>query len=330
VSQRAELPHGERDPSVATPPRALGSVRRTSSIDSTRPEGLDGPVHVLARARDLATDGGGVATRLEENELRATFDYWSNKTLQSIEASTGSVSLEPLVGCSVASGFRAEVARRLSGGLDPKGLLYFLLDDLPAALQISGHPLLRGGSPRLAQRPVVATTDVCSGWRAGSTMVREIEIHGRYAIAHGPEAPPLDHGDDALAWHELPELSKHGIRRRRRLDVVNGATVQAQAFLRDTYAPADGVETILHEYLLSVEIDSLSMQVVSAGVVPLVLPWIECSGAVGSVDRLLGQPVAQLRRDVGRNFVGPSTCTHLNNMFRSLEDVPTLVELLPR
>jgi len=35
-----------------------------------------------------------------------------------------------------------------------------------------------------------------------------------------------------------------------------------------------------------------------------------------------------LRRAVRRSFVGPSTCTHLNDSFRALEDVGMLYDRL--
>jgi hypothetical protein len=60
-----------------------------------------------------------------------------------------------------------------------------------------------------------------------------------------------------------------------------------------------------------------------------VLPWDECPGAAGSAARLVGQPVGALRRIVGDELRGTSTCTHLNDLLRSLADVPHLVALLP-
>ncbi|HEV7758196.1 MAG TPA: hypothetical protein VGO78_04385, partial [Acidimicrobiales bacterium] len=47
--------HGPHDPVLTTPPRAPGSVRRTSSLDSSRPQGAGGPLVIDARARDLVT-----------------------------------------------------------------------------------------------------------------------------------------------------------------------------------------------------------------------------------------------------------------------------------
>ena len=51
-----------------------------------------------------------------------------------------------------------------------------------------------------------------------------------------------------------------------------------------------------------------------------------CAGA----SRLVGTPVSGLRRHVRDTFLGTSTCTHLNDTLRSLEDIPALLKLAGR
>jgi len=58
------------------------------------------------------------------------------------------------------------------------------------------------------------------------------------------------------------------------------------------------------------------------------LPWVECPTAATSAQRLIGVPADSLRATVRDTFVGPTTCTHLNDTLRSLEDVPALVGAL--
>lgn len=58
------------------------------------------------------------------------------------------------------------------------------------------------------------------------------------------------------------------------------------------------------------------------------LPYLECPAALASADHLTGQPVAGLRASVQREFKGPSTCTHLNDTLRALEDLPALIARL--
>ena len=57
---------------------------------------------------------------------------------------------------------------------------------------------------------------------------------------------------------------------------------------------------------------------------PRVLPWFECPEAAGSARRLVGDSLDGLRAHVRAEFVGASTCTHLNDALRALEDVPAL------
>ena len=58
------------------------------------------------------------------------------------------------------------------------------------------------------------------------------------------------------------------------------------------------------------------------------LPWFECPEAAGSAERLVGRPLDGLRASVRAEFLGTSTCTHLNDALRALEDVPALVRHL--
>jgi Protein of unknown function (DUF2889) len=72
------------------------------------------------------------------------------------------------------------------------------------------------------------------------------------------------------------------------------------------------------------------MRVVTCEATPRVLPWTECPEAAASAGRLAGMSLAGLRPDVRAQFVGPSTCTHLNDVLRGLEDVEWLVHELER
>ena len=59
------------------------------------------------------------------------------------------------------------------------------------------------------------------------------------------------------------------------------------------------------------------------------LPWPECPAAEASVERVLGLEVAVLRDHVRHELRGVGTCTHLNDVLRSLADLPRLVAALP-
>ena len=116
------------------------------------------------------------------------------------------------------------------------------------------------------------------------------------------------------------------ITQARRIDVRPGAPTTVDVLFRDSYVRPDGLETVIHEYTLAMEVDATGI-VSSCEATPRVLPWVECPAAASSASRLLGLPVAGLRRHVRDTFVGTSTCTHLNDTLRALEDVPALLEL---
>jgi hypothetical protein len=96
---------------------------------------------------------------------------------------------------------------------------------------------------------------------------------------------------------------------------------------RDSFWEADDTEVVLHEYHLDAVVDD-------AGVLghlsaePRVLPYPECPWAAASAPRLDGVNVADLATVVKEEFVGTSTCTHLNDLFRSLRDVHRLSRLI--
>ncbi len=210
-----------------------------------------------------------------------------------------------------------------------------------------------GGNPMI---------DVCAGWQQGGLLAR---LSAERRAAPGTPGTPvravsvpagdLALGDDPLGWHPLPPMPPNAMRRLRRIDVVpmspdpaggdpadgeatrgeatDGAAagavpaVEVDALFRDSYLEAPGREVLVHEYGLEAEVGSaglISRARARAGA----LPGRECPQALGSADRLVGLPAAELRRTVSRAFVGTSTCTHLNDTFRTLGDLPDLITFL--
>jgi len=91
---------------------------------------------------------------------------------------------------------------------------------------------------------------------------------------------------------------------------------------------ANGCETVVHEYGISASIDLETMQFNACDASVGALPWVECPVAAASAGRLVGAPADGLRTWVRNTFLGPTTCTHLNDTLRSLEDVPALLASL--
>jgi hypothetical protein len=157
---------------------------------------------------------------------------------------------------------------------------------------------------------------------------------GGGAHVTGPVAPDIERADDPWAHHELGELAPDSMRRRRRIDVRPGrpepGLVEVDALFRDTHMGDDGFETIIHEYVVEAIVDPQTMTFVAIRAVPHVLPWYECPQAAASAERLIGAPLAGLRPVVRAEFLGATTCTHLNDTLRALEDVPALIQLVPQ
>ena len=193
------------------------------------------------RARPRPGDADVAATRWSSTRLRSPRGSATTSSGQIIEEFTASPTidgLDGLVGRSASRGYRRELQRLA----DEQGLVgravYQLLDDVPGTALVSGYsPELeparrrRGGAPASdsaaegAPAHLLALTGVCAGWQEGGAIVTNVLAVGHVPIALGPEAPALGRPDDPMAWHDLPDpIPPHGMRRRRRIDVVPPAS----------------------------------------------------------------------------------------------------------
>ena len=315
---------GPKRPVAGTPQRAPQSVRRTSTIDSLRPAGPAGDVIVTARARDLHTSQEGEMV-VDAAQFEAVVS--AGRVLESLEHPDR--RLQHLVGMTVASGFRAKVQEVLPDealGLTP---LHLLLDDLPGANLVAGYAMQRHPSwteHRIPVAHLAAVSDLCAGWATGATILDTVEKTGSVPVPTTARVP-LDL-DDSAGWHERPALPAGAMRRARRLDIVRDgpheANLRFDAHFRDSYVDADVGEGAVHEYSLQGRFDPGDHTIASIDAAAHVLPWNECPLALESVDRVVGLPTDGLRAHVRSTFIGTSTCTHLNDMLRSLADLPRL------
>jgi hypothetical protein len=171
--------------------------------------------------------------------------------------------------------------------------------------------------------------DLCSGWRDGGTMMAAVRAGGPVPLRPGPDAPSVERSDDPFAWHATEPLPPLAMRRRRRIDLVGGdGQVHVDAMFRDTYADRDGRETVVHEYTLRAALDAEGRVVQDIAATPRVLPAPECPLAAASAKRLVGTPVVDIAEQVRGDLRGTSTCTHLNDLLRSLGAIPTLLTAL--
>ncbi len=325
-------------------------------MDALRPDGLEGPLVLVGRARDIrtttartgtsqvATDGdagdtiGLVDAGLVDAELvaeastRVTIDYIGGRLVTEVHCEPAAAGSEALVGTRASSGFRTALDQAAPHLTADGTLLGLLLDEVPVVALISGSAIARvsGKRPRNAVMPPV---DVCVGWKAGGEMdVSHRE--GRFTLVGvGPSGPELADATDPLSWHAMPHLPPGSIRRRRRLDVVPGpqpGVVTVEGLFRDTFREADGSQKVIHEYAVSATVDLATGTIRSASATPHVLPGPDCPAAAASATRLVGQRLVGLRDTLRADLTGPTTCTHLTDQFRALADIHALIPLLPR
>lgn len=319
VSQasRPVLPSAMNAPESSEFPRVPGSIRRTSHVDM-----IFGALGLGIRgfARDLVTFTEGHQV-VDEAEMSALLD--PAKSLVNLD-SIPERPLHSLLGRLVGSGFRDAVQQAVPDDVAQCSALALLLDDLPVAALISGYTLLYTDSIPGAVHANSVKADICSGWRTGGTMMASIGEYGRIPVPAGPPVPPMDTGGDPLGWHTLEPLGPSAMRRRRMVDITVGSALVVRAMFRDTHSDTAGTETVLHEYSLTATIDAATSRFITCDAIPRVLPWVECPVAAASATRLVGHHVADVRSLVRSDLRGTSTCTHLNDLIRSLGDIDAL------
>jgi hypothetical protein len=326
---------GPRTPLLETPPRVPGMVRRTSTIDSARPNGFEkGEVVFDARAREILTLPDGRAEVLATGAVQTQVGGFF-RGVEWIDAQPAPPGLQQLVGASVAMGFRKALAGAVPEEADARSPLFLLLDDLPGAFLVSGYAGQRADlqlapdKQALQAEHLERQADGCAGWASDATLMVTFRKTGEVPTSFGPEAPTLLRDDDPDAWHAYEPLTPHGMRRRRRMDLLSPDADGRCAFdvhFRDSYQSVEGVESCLHEYTVTGVIDVVSRTFTEVEAQTRVLPWIECPNATASATRLGGYSIAGLRDEVRRDFRGVTTCTHLNDTMRALADLDVMLD----
>jgi hypothetical protein len=311
--------------------RRPGSVRRTSTIDSAHPEGLDGPTVIVGRARDLLTDETGGTRVLDSVELRGQMTKRSLR-ITSLSSVPEWDLVAGLVGSIVVSGFRKELRQWPAEALGRRRLLFSLLDDLPGASLVSGYGVARASpvTDPFNRAMFEARLNVCSGWATGGSMDQLSIEQENIPMPDGVELLlDDDEPNDPLAWHPTGPLGPVEMRRQRMIDVYRvhedgSETVHADAHFRDVCQATESKAVVVHEYSVSVVVDPNSTEVLALSATAHVLPWAECPGALASAREAIGHPLADLHGKLGGALTGTSSCTHLNDTLRSLGHVDGL------
>ena len=329
------LPEPLDDSQTGTPDRRPGSVRRTSSIDMTWPDGVEAGLHLVGRARDLLTTAAGEAVVLDEAEMRAVVD--DMRTIRAIESTPHRPGIEGLVGAQGGTYLRGAIDEHLPGEREAATPLHLVLDDVAGTSLIAGFVWTRITPPEELRARMQARgmelgirkgRIICSGLRPGGSA--HLAREGGPPVPSGNRrAGSIDNPDDPIAWHEFPPRPEISMRRHRRIDLYpDGSELVVDSFFRDSFWEPDGTEMALHEYTVTARVDAASRTLNAVEATPRVLPFPECQWAPPHAGLLVGLPVASFRTEVQGTLAELQACTHLNDMLRCLAEVPALAGAL--
>lgn len=334
----SDLPPPPRTTANPAPPRPLGSVRRTSSIDVSWPGGVNQDRLFIGRARDLLTPADASPPRvLAEGGFEARLA--EDKTITAIHADGGGPDLSHLVGERGGGHLRMvlrESMPQLVADADP---LYLVLDDISGSALVSAFAWVQWNPDWVQEmrerigaeehdKLMAQRINICWGLQEGNSGVRTGLAPRNVADA---DAGDLRNPSDAEGWHELAERDGPGFRRARRIDVVRDedlGVIRIDSAFQDSAKQREGGRIAIHEYRLQATVDQDTLEIVTLEPEARILPFSECPGAIHNTQRLIGKKLPEIRNEVLALLRGPEGCTHLNDALRALADVPKLAGCL--
>ena len=317
-----------------SPLRRPSSVRRTTSIDVHWPDGWGQASIMQGAGRDVFTPvEGGAPVVLDEGSYAITAS--TMREILGVSASPEHPNAQQMVG--IRGGGASRIALGQIMGSIKGTPLYQIMDDFAGASLVSGWiwsvwtddwaARMKSSDSQQMRRKM---TNICTGFTEGASSLSEDggpDAKGQSRTKVGPLVNP----EDPLGWHDLPHQEGPRFRRARRLDVWReGDLIYCDIGFQDSGPNPQGARTAVHEYQVSATVDPNEMTVTSLHATPLILPYRECPGAVANIKRLVGHEVAEFRQDVLDTLSGNLGCTHLNDVLRSLADVPVLAAHIPR
>jgi hypothetical protein len=324
------------NPAGPTPLRRPASVRRTSSIDTSWPDGMAGPMRMHGHARDLFTPADGGAPRVLADDW---VDFLASplREITTIETSRSNDIAQGFVGDRGGGHLRREIVRLMpeeNAGATP---LHLLLDDFSGASLVAGWAWSRWTDQWREGRPGGALSHdervrkmegICSGFRPGSSALLQdgtVDMHQQSST----RVVPLPNPADPIGWHTLTDQAGVGMRRARRMDVWLDDRIRIDIGFQDSATAPDGGQRIaVHEYKVAASADPGTFELLTLDVDPRILPFDECPGAVANAAKMLGARLPDFRLEVLARLPGTLGCTHLNDVLRSLADAPALAARL--
>lgn len=327
-----------RNPAGPAPVRRANSVRRTSTIDTGWPDGFGQPMLMIGRGRDVLTrDAGSAPKVLAEDSFRILAT--PRREVLEIDVQPHRPSIDVLVGARGGGHLRALLAEVMPEERVSGSPLYLILDDFSGASLVAGwiwsqwrdnwQAQARANGASSTAGKAGNMTDICSGFETGSTALLPDGTSNQ--IQNCSDVPSLVNPADPDGWHALYDHDPVSMRRARRIDVWReGQDVMIEVGFQDSGINPRGGRTAIHEYLVHAVARGDDLTLAHIEVDPLILPYRECPNASPNAERMIGQRLSTFRQSVLGTLPGPLGCTHLNDVLRSMTEVPILAGYLPR
>lgn len=332
------VPLPPRQTANPAPARPANSVRRTSSIDVSWPDGEGQDRLFVGRVRDYLTPADGTGGRvLDAAEYRARLA--EDKTINSIEADPQPAGLSALVGVRGGNHLRLFIKETMPELIASGMPLYLVLDDISGTALVSAFAWSQwhedwaerfrervGGE--VFEQLMKQRVNICWGLQEGNSGTRREGPAGDVANA---DAGELLNPADPAGWHDLPENDGPGFRRARRIDVIRddaAGVIRIDSAFQDSAKRKGLGRVAIHEYNLRAVADADTLEVLQLAAEPRILPFGECPGAIHNIQRLVGSRLPDIRETVLDELRGPAGCTHLNDALRALAEVPKLASYL--
>ena len=190
------------NPKGHAPLRRPRSVRRTSSLDTTWPDGHSGNLLIEGRCRDLVTGA-------DLNEIQpARYDTMQaelnwERFIQKINCER--VDLSALIGARGGGHLRAVLDEHIHQERVNGTPLYLLLDDISGVSLVSGWAWSRWGSNWIGDADFdnfesrrLMMTNICTGFATGNSALSEATPPD-----NNPQVLPLPNPQDEQSWHAL-------------------------------------------------------------------------------------------------------------------------------
>jgi hypothetical protein len=329
-------PEGVRAPSRGggpAPVRQRGTLRRTTTLDTCWPEGPTASARMTGRGQDSLLLLDGSQHLLAQQSV--TIDVGTHRNIIAINAAPACSGLDGLVGARAGGQSRTLLGEVLPGERAEASLLHGLIDDFAGASLVAPWALSRWPSQARANAEAPKATDqkgparrsmsgVCIGLRPGAS---SLDSNGmpRQDKQSYCRVVSLIHPEDPQGWHSLADQAGPGMRRARWTDIrLEGDFVLIGAGFQDSAVSADGGREAIHEYRIAATAHATTGKLLAIEITPHILPYNECPKAIPNTVRLLGGSLAEFRQKVPETLPGTAGCTHLNDVLRTLADVPAL------